>query len=457
MTQDETIGTLRKPFFAPRPQPTPIPGAAWNAAPLYCLKVNDEWVSHILGVLTALDQPDTWTGTEPEIRDARQQVNEIMVALMAFCEDCFIEFRVEDCDLQYRTEVDGEWTSLGDVCGATGAPGADGVDGTNGVDGENGVDGTDGIDGVDGAPGADGSDCDCEEFNHVPTPTNPEGSSNDQTSCNIAAGISEYLRDKEIFALSEATTAVGIVTAVMGVVASIIAAVVTGGLAAPAIIAAVTVFINVLLAADGGERDAQIADDSFWNSMSCCIFCALRPEKDITPTLQSDIGGAIRNCDYTSVSYDAPFWYGVLADLFESLPNEVVRNNVAVGALVAHDCTSCECVGCSSDGYEIYGSYGTMLETGLDYIIVEATFDSPNIGGYAAGIEALNASECCDITYEVVSGNISNFSGFWEDCGENPTWPSLPNSGLHVGGCDSMHTRISVDPFVIKFILNPCP
>lgn len=71
--------------YVPRPQPTEIPTAAWNDTPLYCLKVNDQWVSHLLGVLTALDQPDTWIGTAEEIDSARQQVNEIMLALMAAC------------------------------------------------------------------------------------------------------------------------------------------------------------------------------------------------------------------------------------------------------------------------------------------------------------------------------------------------------------------------------------
>lgn len=47
--------------------------------------VNGEWVSHVLGVLAALDQPDTWLGTAEEIFAARQQVNEIMAALMAQC------------------------------------------------------------------------------------------------------------------------------------------------------------------------------------------------------------------------------------------------------------------------------------------------------------------------------------------------------------------------------------
>lgn len=88
MSEDYTDITqqLAVPKYAPRPKPTIIPTAAWTDMPLFCLAVNDEWVSHILGVLTALDQGDTWLGTEEEIFAARQQVNEIMLALMERCD-----------------------------------------------------------------------------------------------------------------------------------------------------------------------------------------------------------------------------------------------------------------------------------------------------------------------------------------------------------------------------------
>lgn len=83
----EIIQQLAVPEYAPRPKPTPIPEAAWNDAPLFCLRVNGDWLSHIMGVLTALDQPDTWLGTDEEIEAARQQVNEIMLAFMDVCEE----------------------------------------------------------------------------------------------------------------------------------------------------------------------------------------------------------------------------------------------------------------------------------------------------------------------------------------------------------------------------------
>jgi len=81
----DVVSHLSVPRYAPRTQPLAIPEAAWNDEPLFCLKVNDEWLSHVLGVLIALDQQDTWIGTDEEIWLARQQVNEIMASLMEGC------------------------------------------------------------------------------------------------------------------------------------------------------------------------------------------------------------------------------------------------------------------------------------------------------------------------------------------------------------------------------------
>lgn len=86
LNQIELISTLSVPRYAPRLKPTPIPTVPWNAEPLFCLQVNDQWVSHILGALEVLDQPDTWIGMPEEIYAARQQVNAIMAAFMEQCD-----------------------------------------------------------------------------------------------------------------------------------------------------------------------------------------------------------------------------------------------------------------------------------------------------------------------------------------------------------------------------------
>lgn len=109
-SQSEIIQQIAVPRYAPRPQPTIIPAAAWNEAPLFCLQVNGEWVSHILGVLEALDQPDTWLGTEEEIEAARQQVNEIMLALMTNCSPTGSGLFLDDFERADAASVGSNWT-----------------------------------------------------------------------------------------------------------------------------------------------------------------------------------------------------------------------------------------------------------------------------------------------------------------------------------------------------------
>lgn len=64
--------------FVPRPQPFAIPPTNWNDTPTWCLRVNDEWGAHVLGVLEALAQRNTWLGTEAEIDAAIDNVDRLI-------------------------------------------------------------------------------------------------------------------------------------------------------------------------------------------------------------------------------------------------------------------------------------------------------------------------------------------------------------------------------------------
>lgn len=84
-----TIKSLSVPRYSPRPNPLTIPEPRWDDEPLRCLKINDEWAAHLIGVINAMDEEDTWLGTADDVRDAREQVNEIILALMEVCPmDC---------------------------------------------------------------------------------------------------------------------------------------------------------------------------------------------------------------------------------------------------------------------------------------------------------------------------------------------------------------------------------
>lgn len=85
VTEDERVRA--EPRYAPRISPAPIPMPAIGDDPAACVRVNRSWVPHLLGVLAALDQPDTWQGTASAIWAARQQVRELMLELMSACEE----------------------------------------------------------------------------------------------------------------------------------------------------------------------------------------------------------------------------------------------------------------------------------------------------------------------------------------------------------------------------------
>lgn len=92
----------RLPFCIPFVSPVPIPDVAWNETPTRCIRVNAQWCSYILGALECLDQPDVWQGTDEQIFDARQQVREIMLAVMGAqeCEEELLNYvkYIGDCN-----------------------------------------------------------------------------------------------------------------------------------------------------------------------------------------------------------------------------------------------------------------------------------------------------------------------------------------------------------------------
>lgn len=71
--------------YDPRPNPGPIPSTGIFDEPTRCARINAQWVSHILGVLDRLDQPDAWQGTLDQVDDARNQIRLLMVELATEC------------------------------------------------------------------------------------------------------------------------------------------------------------------------------------------------------------------------------------------------------------------------------------------------------------------------------------------------------------------------------------
>ena len=104
---------------------------------------NWEWDGNYTGRAVA----EVWRGI---VDDVAAQMN---VALNNCAEGCDVEFQLVGCDLQYRTDPQSAWVSLGDVCGEQGPQGEQGPIGPQGPQGETGPQGPVGATGPQGEIG----------------------------------------------------------------------------------------------------------------------------------------------------------------------------------------------------------------------------------------------------------------------------------------------------------------
>lgn len=75
-------GDILARAFAPRQHELTAPAVTIDSAPYVCLIVNVEWISHVLGVLETLNQPDAWQGDETEKDRAQNEIQRLLEMLM---------------------------------------------------------------------------------------------------------------------------------------------------------------------------------------------------------------------------------------------------------------------------------------------------------------------------------------------------------------------------------------
>jgi hypothetical protein len=243
--------------LAPRKEPLPAPAAGIFDSPYTCVRVNRDWLGHVLGCVDVLAEPDAWTGDADERRRAHSEIVQFMVELAeGSCmqitdirlSGCSIEVEYYDApgiwvpvgdiaacasqrDIQMRSvDVGGgcyridwkradeaEWAELQQIC--DGAGGADGRQiELNGIpvqnNGDTGLgiqwryvgdaswmllgivlDGADGADGADGTDGADGADGVCPGCGGSSGAYAPiVGDDWDaDAACAVAEGLSEFI------------------------------------------------------------------------------------------------------------------------------------------------------------------------------------------------------------------------------------------------------------------------
>lgn len=436
---EEDISTLAVPRYTPRLKPTPIPEAAWNDTPLFCLRLNDEWVGHIIGLLSALDQPDTWKGTSEEIEAAREQVRQITIAFSQVCEDTVAEFRVEDCDLQWREDSDSDWISLGNVCGADGEPGEPG---TPGADGATGATGSTGATGATGPTGATGAKGDCCGVDDVEVP--------DTTQAGVFCGMATYFvhwwNESWIDYLQVTQAAADAAEAV----ASAVGAIPGVGL----VLLPFVESIKGLAALTDATIDTYLtqADTGFLDAATCDLFCALKAADTFNVGIVRDWAQAI--IDNAGLSLGLVTWGSLLTGITDA---EIVKRISVGGALPLENCDEL-CDECSDDetgcGEWVSDGLGFIEDLGGGVWRMHGTLEG---GSYRVGMKTLGQDACCEIVsfelHDTAPGILS--ASYYIPCGEEQIEANLL-SNWPIGGCVNYLSLQGNAPFMLDVTLAAC-
>jgi hypothetical protein len=109
---DADAPILRPEFIPRRNGNFSIPASGILDEPLVCFKVNARWLSHLIGVIDALDQPDAWSGTAEQVEDARGEVRKL-ISSMESCDEVITDIRINNCIIE--AYINGEWLPKADI------------------------------------------------------------------------------------------------------------------------------------------------------------------------------------------------------------------------------------------------------------------------------------------------------------------------------------------------------
>jgi len=410
--QLDIIQKLSVPRYAPRLEPLPIPAPRWNDEPLLCLQVNDEWVSHILGVLTALDQSDTWLGTDDEIFDARQQVNEIMLAFMEECMDCCgpdeIPLSRINEDGVYQQSTDG------------------------------------GVTWVD-APQFD-------PRNTIPRILANPSPDSDNAKCLYADSVVNHFKEGFIDVIEEGQT----VSEVMATITAIVEWVfgpLTGpiGWIVPAIFAIATAVVIGGITLLKGEMTTAV-----WDGLRCLLDCNMQNDGSFSAENTSAIYAGIDD---------------ITADI---LPRTILKSWIAaLGATglsnAAHlgmgmtgaDCEDCSCgpacdplswhLGALNSG--TYVAPPTVVDVGSDYLTLSSV--NRGDGTQSVYITSRADNDCCNFSTDVISGPTPDPVGI--ACGTSREVTNFVSLGLTPPNNLNALGYLASSPFTVKITFGAIP
>ncbi len=314
----DVIQHLSVPRYSARLKAFDIPEPRWNEEPLMCLMVNDQWASHLIGVIIALDQQDTWLGTEDEVFDARQQINEIILALMERCNP------MSGCCPEPLTRMT--------------------EDGTLEVSYDGGLTWTPATPSEDPRLGAP----------QLPPLTGDDG---DEKRCQAANNVLGQFKDGiQTFEGYFDTTAT--VVEFVSAVAAAIATFIFAPLAVPIIVTAIIALMSAIWNAGKAAYSASF-DDTIYGSLLCILYCNCQNDGTFTAedfnTIRSRIG-----TDFSDIARDA------FLALLNGVTISGLNNLATIPTGSSASCGSCECDACpdfdftTSDGawYQIPSDWG---------------------------------------------------------------------------------------------------
>lgn len=412
-TDSEFIAQLAMPHYNPRWRPLAIPEAQWNEGPCWCLSVNDEWASHILGLLEMLDQPDTWKGTDEEIDAARNQVKALIT--------CFMESSMSCCCGQSDIPIQRRVTS----------------DGQLQISRDGGV--TWIQDPQD--PRLTGT--------ALPPPVTSGVSS---TKCDAATNAVEHLKDVQAGVsnhLSQGLTAIELAAIVIGL---LVALFFSGGFLVVVLIPLIIQIMAAIANLAPEEYDAIFTND-VWDKTLCALYCHIGEDGSFD---QAGFDAAVSDLQTKLPGGDSPVGAAANMASFVKVWGLIGLNNAcATGNAADADCSSCDC-GCDLSGWGIAVN-GVIDSNDGTEIVAHATLSGASyyidLTGHPTGWDAgtnYSAPYCCTI-YDQVFDNSSSVSSNSVPCGMN-----YGNLGVHDQGVNiNLIEFISSAPFSVRIKGTP--
>lgn len=280
--------------YAPRINPTPIPAQNWDDDTVLCIRANEFWMSHILGALEVLDQPDTWVGTDEEIQAARDNVNEILASVhicgdeddMCCCKKVII----------YRFNPDTGRMEQSD---------------DDGVTWENAPD---------------------PRYDNPTIPNTYEGT-DDQKKCLGAANVEAIFQEHAQELIDQAALWTGI-TGLLPIILSILVwlgVVATFGALTPIALALTAALMGVGRSAFEAAMTGEV-----WNTFACIVYCNIEADASFTEAGVQKIQDQL----YSKLEGIAPRF---LADFVRILGVVGMTNAARSGRTAVADCSDCQC------------------------------------------------------------------------------------------------------------------